>query len=328
VAVDRCAECSFDGDRWTDQDVLTTLGALSRLWAGHLEGARDAILHTRPDAETWSIAEYTHHLGDTLWAMRFLADTARATTGSDLGEVHGSSGIEEEPSAVDLAAAIERLADESMQLRAALAAVPTERWGDASVRLNGDEVDLGWVGRHALHDTVHHLHDVGRIRARLGDGVPHQQGTVAHLAVSDGGVPKRSVDVFDVDHHGAVGDQQGDRKHHGRPFQALCLWSTEQIDALRAEGHPIAPGAAGENITVSGLDWPSLRPGTIVRIGDVVGELSSHATPCAKNAQWFVDGRFTRIDHDEHPGWSRLYASVLVPGRVTIGDVVEVEPQD
>ena len=37
---------------------------------------------------------------------------------------------------------------------------------------------------------------------------------------------------------------------HGGPERALCLFSLERILELQAEGHPIFPGAAGENITI------------------------------------------------------------------------------
>ena len=89
MVAERCDECRFDGGRWTDQDVLTTLGVLGPLWDGYLDGADDRVLHTRPSPEQWSIAEYTQHLGETLWAMRFLVAVARETPGHDLGEVHG-----------------------------------------------------------------------------------------------------------------------------------------------------------------------------------------------------------------------------------------------
>jgi MOSC domain-containing protein YiiM len=194
------------------------------------------------------------------------------------------------------------------------------------VSFDGEQVDLTWIGRHAVHDAMHHLHDVGRIRVRLGDGVPTQQGSVVNLARSDGGVPKLPAAAVDVDVDGVIGDRQGDRKHHGRPFQALCLWSMDVIEALQGEGHPITAGAAGENVTVAGIDWASLRPGTRLRVGEVLCELSAAATPCAKNAQWFADGQFARIDHDLHPGWSRLYATVLEAGPIAVGDAVEVEP--
>jgi hypothetical protein len=37
--------------------------------------------------------------------------------------------------------------------------------------------------------------------------------------------------------------------------------SLELIDQLRLEGHPIVPRSVGENVTISGLDWHSIRPG-------------------------------------------------------------------
>ena len=98
------------------------------------------------------------------------------------------------------------------------------------------------------------------------------------------------------------------------------------IGDLQVEGHPIGPGLAGENITLRGVDWPSVRPGTMVRIGGVLIEISAYAVPCAKNSGWFVDGDFRRMSHEDHPGWSRLYAWVREPGRIAVGDTVLVEP--
>ena len=61
-------------------------------------------------------------------------------------------------------------------------------------------------------------------------------------------------------------------------------------------------------------------------IGDVLAEVSAYATPCAKNAAWFADRDFRRMDHDRHPGWSRVYAWVREPGTIRPGDPVVVEP--
>jgi MOSC domain-containing protein YiiM len=126
------------------------------------------------------------------------------------------------------------------------------------------------------------------------------------------------------------GDVQAARVHHGRPWQALCLWSAEVIDAFAADGHPIAFGSAGENVTIAGLDWAMLRAGTIIELGSgpdaVRCQLSAPATPCTKNAQWFTDRDIWRIDHDRHPDQTRWYASVLRPGTVSAGDPVVVSP--
>jgi MOSC domain-containing protein YiiM len=113
--------------------------------------------------------------------------------------------------------------------------------------------------------------------------------------------------------------------HHGRPWQALCLWSLEVIDAFQAAGHPIAPGLAGENITVSGLHWPDVRPGVRIQIGEVLCEISSYAIPCSQNSGWFLDGEFTLMHHDRGPV-SRVYATVLEPGRIATGDAAILEP--
>lgn len=150
-------------------------------------------------------------------------------------------------------------------------------------------------------------------------------GHVVQLSVSDGGVPKRAADAVDVDFGGVVGDRQATRRHHGSPFQALCLWDAETIDQLAADGHPISYGAAGENVTISEIDWPVVRPGVRLRLGSVVCEVSSHAEPCSKNVRWFSDGDVSRI-HDRNGPWSRMYATVIEPGSITVGDPAVVEP--
>ncbi len=151
------------------------------------------------------------------------------------------------------------------------------------------------------------------------------EGVVARVSASDGGVPKQAVDSADVGLGGLNGDRQRTRKHHGRPWQALCLWSSEVISDLAAEGHPIGPGSAGENVTISGLRWADVIPGVQLRIGTVHCQVSAFALPCAQNARWFSDRDFTRIHHSRGP-ISRVYATVLEPGTVTTGDAVVLEP--
>jgi MOSC domain-containing protein YiiM len=150
-------------------------------------------------------------------------------------------------------------------------------------------------------------------------------GRVERLSRSDGGVPKRATDHVTVGFRGVAGDRQATRAHHGRPWQALCLWSREVIDALVAEGHPIAPGAAGENVTIAAIAWQDVTPGVRLRIGDVLCQVSAFAVPCRQNARWFVDGRFGRIHHSNGP-ISRVYATVIEPGAIRSDDIVVLEP--
>ena len=62
------------------------------------------------------------------------------------------------------------------------------------------------------------------------------EGTVVQLSVSPGGLPKLPVDVAEVTWKGMDGDRQATRLHHGRPWQALCIWSAEVIDDFRHGG--------------------------------------------------------------------------------------------
>ena len=139
-----------------------------------------------------------------------------------------------------------------------------------------------------------------------------------------GGVPKYRVPSAQVTVNGVVGDRQRDRRFHGGPSRAVSLYSYEHVLALQAEGHPIAPGTTGENLTISGLEWAALQVGDRLRIGERLRiEITGYAAPCTNIAGSFVDGAFTRISHKVHPGWSRLYARVLTEGTIYEGDLVE-----
>ncbi len=149
------------------------------------------------------------------------------------------------------------------------------------------------------------------------------QGRIVQINLSDGGVPKQSVASTQIEKDGLVGDRQNNLKHHGGPDRAVCLWSAEIIQALQAEGHPIAPGDAGENITVTGLDWQQLSPGVRLQLGDhVLLEITDYAQPCRTIARYFKLRRYGRISQKSHPGMSRLYAKVLEDGCVTVGDSI------
>jgi len=146
---------------------------------------------------------------------------------------------------------------------------------------------------------------------------------IFQINISDGGVPKLPVPRAEISASGVTGDRQNNLEFHGGPDRAVCLFSLERIMALQAEGHPVYPGSTGENLTVSGLDWEAMVPGTRLVVGGAATlEITSYTTPCKTIGQSFADGKSTRISQKAHPGWARLYARVIEPGQVAIGDVV------
>jgi MOSC domain-containing protein YiiM len=149
-------------------------------------------------------------------------------------------------------------------------------------------------------------------------------GTVFSINISNGGVPKLRVEQCRVTTLGLEGDRQRDLRYHGGPDRAVTLFSLEQIQALHAEGHKVASGTIGENLTISGLDWGVFVPRSRVSVGEVVLELTEYAPPCRNISGSFVGGDLSRVSQKAHPGWSRLCARVLQEGVVRIGDDVSV----
>lgn len=154
--------------------------------------------------------------------------------------------------------------------------------------------------------------------------MPESAARIVQINVSDGGVPKRSIPEASVEPGvGITTDRQADTKHHGGPLQDLCLFRYETIRQLRDEGHPIYPGAIGENLTIEGLALADFTGGTILEIGETVRiELTEAATPCSTIADAFLDGRFVRVSEKQAPDDVRMYARVLTSGIIRPGDTI------
>lgn len=153
-------------------------------------------------------------------------------------------------------------------------------------------------------------------------------GRIFQINVSPGGVPKLGRSEAWVNASGVEDDHQATPEIHGGPNAAVCLYSLERILALQAEGHPIFPGAIGENLTLSGLDWDLVSPGRKLRLGNgALLEITKYTSPCKTIAGAFIQREYGRVSQTVHPGWSRVYARVLSPGRIQVGDQVELIPE-
>jgi MOSC domain-containing protein YiiM len=104
---------------------------------------------------------------------------------------------------------------------------------------------------------------------------------------------------------------------HARPggSRQVLLIDTETLQEFG-----VAPGALKENITTARLDLPGLTPGTRLRMGEALLEISKLCTPCE-----FVD----RVQ----PGLREklrlrrgMLARVLEGGSIRVGDDIRVVP--
>ncbi len=162
----------------------------------------------------------------------------------------------------------------------------------------------------------------------MPDPNPSALGRVVSVNVSPGGVPKLPVASAWIGRLGLDTDAHTEPEPtHGGPDQAVCLYALEAIERVAADGHQAFPGAYGENLTVEGLDWASLRAGDVLAIGEdgLALELTKQAGPCQTIAHWFVERGIARISPKVHPEDARWYARVLVEGRVEPGASVIVD---
>ena len=154
-------------------------------------------------------------------------------------------------------------------------------------------------------------------------------GTVVHVSVSQGGIPKLAVPSAELTEIGIAGDAWRYPFHGGRR-KAILLITIEGIDELISHGFPLFPGALGENLTTRGLDRRELRIGQRFRVGEAEIELTHTRTPCATLDVYgsgiqaaIYDARVQARDPESKRwGLSGFYASVVQPGTVRAGDTI------
>jgi len=148
-----------------DEASLDAIGRLPTQWADAVATLASDAVQRRPIAEMWSIAEYTDHVREVLFGMRFVLDSAVAQPGIDLGDAPEPE-LAPVPRANEISAALAGIDREANALRDRLGELAEPAWSLAAT-VAGDEVDAHWICRHAVHDGTHHLQDVDRLRRAL-----------------------------------------------------------------------------------------------------------------------------------------------------------------
>lgn len=142
--------------------------------------------------------------------------------------------------------------------------------------------------------------------------------------------------------HGVEGDAHAGAKmrHRSRVkgaetppnLRQVHLIQRELFDELAVEGHEVAPGELGENVTTAGIDLLGLPRGTRIRLGDSAEvELTGLRNPCVQIDR-FQPGLMKRlIRRDRDGGTLRragVMAVVLDGGVVRPGDRIAIELPD
>jgi hypothetical protein len=123
MPVERCRECAFDSEAWTDDGAIEAISHLGTRWAEAIAGLPLEELQRRPISDMWSIVEYADHVREVLFAMRFVLDSAVADPGIDLGTAPETEFMAV-PRLIDPQAALEGVTREASILRDRLRELP------------------------------------------------------------------------------------------------------------------------------------------------------------------------------------------------------------
>jgi MOSC domain-containing protein YiiM len=142
---------------------------------------------------------------------------------------------------------------------------------------------------------------------------------IIHIYTGEG-LPKNNVQSAILTSTGFVGDKQRG-ENHGPPYRDIVIWSLNRIQELIKDGHPILPGACGENLVVDGEEYFKLKEDDILTIGNSILKLTFPAGPC-NNIKEFFTSDMNKI-HDTMPRWccDVIYADNKP---ITIGNIINI----
>ncbi len=107
---------------------------------------------------------------------------------------------------------------------------------------------------------------------------------------------------------------EGDRHAHAEGMRQVLLMDEETLARFG-----LAAGAVKENITTRDLDFKTLTPGTRLRIGGVLLEITKSCTPCSRMDE-IRPGLKSALE-----GQRGMLARVVEGGELHVGDAITVE---
>ena len=156
------------------------------------------------------------------------------------------------------------------------------------------------------------------------------KGKLVQLNISQGGMPKKPIREAYVSFDRVEGDSWYYFGHGGRE-RAVCLFSVELIEEMKKDGHPLFPGAMGENFTTEGLDYHQIKLGDVFQVGQEVQiKINRIRIPCSnldvygKGLQQKLYDKEVKNGNVETPKWGKsgFKCEVVKEGIVRPGDEI------
>ena len=168
--MDRCDQCAFVYEDVASQAVAATARSHASRYRDSLASVPEDVVRVRPEPDVWSALEYACHVRDVLLAQRERVLLALVEDNPDFAPMYRDDRVvlagyaRQAPSDVvlQLSVAAELFATVFDGLSNAQLARPCiYNYPDRSQR------DVAWLGRHSVHELVHHLADVNDVVRRV-----------------------------------------------------------------------------------------------------------------------------------------------------------------
>jgi hypothetical protein len=164
--VERCEECGFDYGGIARDDVPGALRSLGTRYQDVLGEVDDPVLRAHPLPDTWSALEYACHMRDVFRVQRERVQLALVEEEPAFAPMRREERVVEERYNEQQPAQVGReIRDAAESLALALEALDDDGWNRTGI-YNWPERrvrTLDWLGRHGVHEGVHHLQDIDRL---------------------------------------------------------------------------------------------------------------------------------------------------------------------
>lgn len=140
------------------------------------------------------------------------------------------------------------------------------------------------------------------------------------------GICKQTKEKAFLSFDGFHQDDVADKKHHGGPDRAVCMYPFEHYAKWNDEFECTLPSAAfGENITASGMTEAEVCIGDIYTLGKTVIQVTQGRIPCST-----IDQRlgYPVMKSMIKTGFTGYLCRVLVEGEVRSDDPITLQTRD
>lgn len=141
------------------------------------------------------------------------------------------------------------------------------------------------------------------------------------------GIKKQAVPEVYLAACGFEGDDVADKKHHGGPDRAVCLYPAEHYPQWEQElGKTLPVAAFGENLTVTNMTEADICIGDIYKIGETVIQITQGRVPCS-TIDKYTEANIL-LKRLIETGYTGFLARVLEEGTIYADSPIELIEKD